>query len=40
MQAPTVKCRDSEIPPTGCPSRENETAVLILLGLSTIMQIY
>ena len=40
MQAPTVKGRDSEIPPTGCPSREKSIAFLILLELSTIMQIY
>ena len=40
MQAPTVKYRDSEIPPTGGPSWENSIAILILSELSTIMQIY
>lgn len=38
MQAPTVKYRDSEIPPTGAPSREKSIAFLILLELFTIMQ--
>ena len=32
MQAPTMKHRDSEIPPTGGPSWENEIVILILLG--------